>query len=120
MNRNPEVERYVAGAPEALREDLEWLRAQIRHALPFSEEMFQSKMPVYVFDGKWVAGFAYRAKGVMFYAMEKELLDARAAELGKNRSGNSCVEFRATKALPMERLRELALAILGEIARKYS
>lgn len=118
MEFHPAVEAYIATAPESLRADLMWLRAQIRSALPFATETFLSKMPVYTLGETWLAGFAYRAKGPMFYVMDSSLLDAHAERLGKNRSGKSCVEFRPSRSIGLPALKEFASTVLAEIARR--
>lgn len=110
MNRHKEVEAYLAAAPAGQQALLKKLRTMIRKALPKADERFESKMPVYTMDGVWTAGFAARSKGPMLYVMKTELLDRYAEELGKRRSGKSCIEM---SGMDMERIAARILAELG-------
>ncbi len=117
--KSPEVDAYIAAAPEAQRGTLAELRAMIRRALPGAkEEIGSSRFPVYTVDNAWRAGFATRAKGPMLYVMDSALLDRYEAELGKLRSGKSCIEYRASKTLSAGELEELAKRMLAELASR--
>ena len=116
MNRDKQVDAYLEAAPAGHQALLKKLRAMIRKAVPRSVESFESKMPVYKVDGEWYAAFAWRAKGVMLYITKHEAIEPFAKELGKHRSGKSCVEMKASRTLSAERLEVLAgemLAVLG-------
>jgi len=96
----PPVTEYIANAPADQRPTLERLRQMIRAALPdCTEQIGSSGFPVYTRDGDWIAGFATRKKGPMLYIMAPGVLDEFEERLGPLRSGNSCVEFRATKTV---------------------
>jgi len=41
-----------------------------------------------------------------------------AARLGKARSGNSCIDLKETKALPLLELEKIALEIVAELGRR--
>lgn len=118
MNRNQEVVQYIETAPEKHRPLLRTLRALIRKHVPRAEEGFESKMPVYKVNGDWYSAFAWRSKGVMLYITKHAAIDPFAKELGKHRSGKSCIEMKPSKALSADRLEELAgtmLAALGKL-----
>ena len=119
MNRNQEVAKYVETAPAEHQPLLKSLRAMIRRHVPQATEGFESKMPVYKVRDEWYAGFAWRSKGVMLYVCKHGAIEPFAKELGKHRSGKSCIEMNPSKALSAERLEKLAgemLAALGKLA----
>ncbi|MDX2152263.1 MAG: DUF1801 domain-containing protein [Bryobacteraceae bacterium] len=118
MSPHPEVDAYLAAAPADQQSKLAWLRCRIRESLPTAAECFESGMPVYKSGDRWLAGFASRKKGVMFYAMDAALLDRYSERLGKNRSGKSCIEMTPNKRLSQNDLDALALEILGELAKR--
>jgi len=119
MKSHPAVTAYLSHvAPPAQRPLLRRLRAAIRKALPMAVESFESKMPVYKIGEQWTAGFAARAKCPMLYVMDRALLDEYAARLGKARSGNSCIDLKTTKALPLVELEALVLELLAELGRR--
>ena len=115
MSDHPEVNAYLAAAPEEQRHVLERLRARIIARLPEAEEAFESRMPVYKVNGEWTAGFAYRKKGPMLYIMRPELLDEYALVLGRNRSGRTCIDMVATKRLSLAILENIADEILSRV-----
>ena len=118
MNRSKEVDAFLEAAPAEHQPLLKKLRGMIRKAVPQAEESFESKMPVYKVNGDWRSAFAWRSKGVILYITKHEAIDPFAKELGKHRSGKSCIEMKPSKALSAERLEELAgemLAALGKI-----
>lgn len=113
MRKNPDVDAYIAAAPAEHAVLLKTIRTLIRKELPTAEECFESKMPVYKIGGVWTSGFAWRAKGVMFYLMRTEIVDEFAAKLGKNRSGKSCIAMTPSKALSQDELLSMARQMLG-------
>lgn len=115
-----DVRAYIAAAPAAQQPLLREMDERIREAFPEAALDTKSYFPVYVHDGQWLAGFATRKKGAMFYCMDAALLDAYADRLGKNRSGKTCVEVRATRAVPLEVLQELVPEILARQAKRYA
>lgn len=117
MNRNPEVEAFLAAAPEDQRAVLKRLRALIRKSIPQATECFTNGMAVYTVGetNRWTAGFGSRKSCPMFYVMSSSHLDRFAAELGKSRTGKSCVAMAPTKALSLPQLEILAARILAEL-----
>ncbi len=116
---HPEVASYLAAAPTAERALLEDLRGLILQYFPHAEEGFDSRFPVYkTREGEWLAGFATRKRGVMFYLMDHEVLDAFGDELGKLRTGHGCIAYKATKERSLARLRELVIDMLAASAKR--
>jgi len=117
VNKNKDVDAYIAAAPEEHQPLLKKLRAAIRKALPSAQETVESKMPVYKVNGEWFSAFAWRAKGVMFYICRIAVVDAFADRLGKHRSGKSCIEMKPSKALSAAELESLATQMLAKLAK---
>ncbi len=111
MNKDPQVDAYVAAAPEEQQALLKEVRAMIRKALPGLTERLESGMPVYVREEEWISGFASRKKGAMFYCMRTKVLDEFAERLGAKRSGKSCVDVRGEEDLGMVK------EILGKLGK---
>ncbi len=113
---NPEVTEFIASAPQGHRPVLELLRRMIHDVMPAAEETFQNGFAVYEVDGEWTAGFASRKKGPMLYIMVTSVLDEHAEELGRLRSGRSCIEWKGSKTLPLDELELLAESMLAQAA----
>lgn len=115
-----DVATYIASAPADQRPLLRDLDAKIRAAFPTAVLDPKSYFPVYTMDGHWIAGFATRKKGAMFYCMDAPLLDRHAERLGKSRSGKTCIEYRALGPLTLDALRALVPEILAEQAARLA
>lgn len=111
---NKEISAYIENAPENHRPAMKEIDAIIRGELPGADIELGSGFPVYTINGKWVSGFATRKKGVMFYLMNSAVLDKYDKELGRLRTGRSCIEYRVTKVLSIERLQEIMRMMLNE------
>jgi uncharacterized protein YdhG (YjbR/CyaY superfamily) len=113
---NPDVTAYIASVPAAHQPALEQLRRMIRDVMPAADETLQNGFAVYEVDGEWTAGFASRKKGPMLYIMVPGVLDEHAEELGRLRSGETCVEWKASKTQPLDELELLAETMLAQAA----
>ena len=116
---HPEVAGYLLKAPAAQRPHLEDLRHLILEHFPDAEESLE-RFPVYVRHGTWLAGFATRSKGMMFYLTDHATLDAFEDRLGPLRTGRSCVEYRETCDLTLQETRRLIIELLAAAARNHS
>lgn len=116
---HPEVAGYLLQAPAAQRPHLEDLRHLILEHFPDAEETFE-RFPVYTRHGTWLAGFATRKKGMMFYLMDHATLDAFAERLGALRTGRGCIEYRETRDLTLKEVRSLIIELLAASARSHS
>jgi len=116
MNRNPAVDAFLAGVPDEQRALLKRLRALIRNSIPRAEECFTNGMPVYTVGGaqRWTAGFGSRKNCAMFYIMSSLHLDRYADELGRSRTGKSCIAMAPTKTHSLPQLEALAARILAD------
>ena len=118
MTAAADIDTYIQEAPETQRAELRALRTMIEAALPDADVVMPNGFPVYTINDEWTAGFATRKKGVMFYLMVSSVLDDHLIELGRLRSGRSCVEWKNSAHLPLEELRKLAPKLLAEAARR--
>ena len=114
-----EVAGYLLQVPAEQRPHLEELRHRILEHFPDAVESFE-RFPVYVRHGQWLAGFASRKRGMLFYLMDPAVLDAFEERLGPLRTGKSCVEYRATRDLTLRESRRLILELLAASARNHS
>ena len=111
------VPQYIKSAPAEMQVVLEELRTMIRsHLSDAKESMSSNGFAVYTIDDQWMAGFAWRQKGPMLYIMKSGVLDRYADQLGKLRSGRSCIEWKASKTMTLDELKALAEKMLGEVA----
>ena len=117
VEMHPDVAGYLLRAPADQRPHLEDLRHLILEHFPDAEEAFE-RFPVYTRDGTWLAGFATRAKGMMFYLMDHATLDDFDERLGRLRSGRGCIEYRATRERTLPELRQLVSDMLSVSARR--
>ena len=118
MTAAADIDTYIQEAPENQRAELRALRSMIEEALPDADVVMPNGFPVYTINDEWTAGFATRKKGVMLYLMVSSVLDDHLIELGRLRSGRSCVEWKNSAHLPLEELRKLAPKLLVEAARR--
>ena len=114
---NSDVTAFIESVPAEHRPVLAKLRIMIREAMPDAEETLQNGFAVYEVDGEWTAGFASRKKGPLLYIMVSSVLDEHAAELGRLRSGRSCVEWKASRTLSLDELEMLTETMLLEAAQ---
>ncbi len=118
MGAGGDVDRYVSEAPDAIRPEVERIRALIRAEAPdLVEQMGPNGFCIYTRDDEWRCGFAHRTKGPMLYVMAQGVLDKHDDTLGRLRSGKSCVEWRASKTLTLDELHDLARIMIREAAR---
>lgn len=116
-----DVTRYIASTPEVQRQTLEYLRALIRQHLPEAQELVGSSgFPIYTHQEVWVAGFATRKKCAMLYIMCPGVLDEFDQDMGRLRSGKSCMEWRPGKKISDTELRDLARRIVARAAESIT
>lgn len=102
---------YIAAAPELFRTILDRLRKQLAKALPDAEEVIMYEMPGFQIAGQVVAGYAAFSKQCGLY-VDPGAITAHADELKalKLKSTKTGVTFSATKPIPDELARKLAIS----------
>ena len=121
MKKEPAVDAYIDAAPAEQQAALRELRRMIRSALPrAAEEIGSSGFPVYTLDAEWIAGFATRKKGPMFYLMRSSILDRHAERLALLRSGRSVIEYRPVKNLTPAQVKSIVADLLDDAATELA
>ena len=114
---HPDVLAYISAAPENMQPALRDLRGLIVNAFPeASEEMYGGKFPVYNAGKVMVAGFALRAKGIMLYLCNQEIVAEYAPKLGKLVNGKACVLYKETPTMRGAQLRHIVREMLRDAA----
>lgn len=105
MKKPVNVDEYIAGFPDDIKEKLELLRQLIRSTAPESEEMMSYGMPAYKLNGNgvWYGAFSNH---IGFYpkvtgtdALKKELLNFKGTK--------GSVHFPLNRPLPVELITEM-------------
>lgn len=112
-----DVKKYIDGAPPGHQPAMREIREMIVETFPEArEQVGEHGFALYTIGEAWVAGFATRSKGPMFYCMVQPALDKHEKKFGRLRSGKSCVEYRAAKHITMDEMRETARQVLTDAA----
>lgn len=118
MTAPADHDAYIATAPEAFREPLNRLRAQLAAALPEAEEIVAYGMPGFRLAGQTVAGYAAFSKQCGLYLLPQAIAahaDAlTAAGLKFTKTG---VTFTPNKPIPDDLVARLAEASRAEALR---
>jgi len=93
-----DVDDYIAGFPEDVREVLEKLRATIREAAPRAEEAIKYQIPTFTLNGNLVH-FAAFARHVGFYPTPDAIV-AFKDELSRYPSAKGSVQFPLDRPIP--------------------
>lgn len=93
-----DIDDYIAGFPEDVREVLEKLRATIREAAPGAEEAINNQIPTFTLNGNLVH-FAAFAKHVGFYPTPDAIV-AFKDELSRYASAKGSVQFPLDRPIP--------------------
>jgi uncharacterized protein YdhG (YjbR/CyaY superfamily) len=109
-----ELDAYIRNAPSEQHATLHSLAGKMDREFPSTDPIMSSGFPVWTINGKWCCGFATRKKGPMIYVMATEVLDRHADVLGRLRSGQTCVDIKASKTLSLDDLDSLADVLYRE------
>ena len=94
------IDEYIAGCPENVRETLEEIRAIIRKAAPGAEEKISYHMPAFDLNGILVY-FAAQTRHIGFYPTSSGVT-AFQKELGSYKSSKGAIQFPLDQPLPLE------------------
>jgi len=94
------IDEYIAGCPENVRETLEEIRAIIRKAAPGAEEKISYHMPAFDLNGILVY-FAAQTRHIGFYPTSSGVT-AFKKELGSYKSSKGAIQFPLDQPLPLE------------------
>jgi uncharacterized protein YdhG (YjbR/CyaY superfamily) len=93
------IDDYLENVPEQHREELEFLRRQIRAIVPDSEEVISYMIPTFKWKGMLV-GFASCKTHLSFYVMSGTFLSKFKDELKDFSMTKSAVHFTPDKRIP--------------------
>ncbi|MBX2965233.1 MAG: DUF1801 domain-containing protein [Cyclobacteriaceae bacterium] len=113
-----EIDMYISGFPEDVREKLVQLRAIILKAAPKAEESISYKMPAYKTYGKPLVYFAGFKQHIGLYALPSGHAEF-SKELSIYKSGKGSVQFPIDKPLPVSLIRRMVAFRLKENKLKW-
>lgn len=117
MVTSPEVDAYLASAPEPQRSTLTIMRATIAALLPDAEEGISYGLPSFKVNGKGVAGFGSYANHCTYVPMSGSITTELADELADYSTSKGAISFAIDAPLPADLVKRLIDARLAEIDR---
>jgi uncharacterized protein YdhG (YjbR/CyaY superfamily) len=112
--RNPLVDEYIADLDEPKRSTLAQLREQLSSMLPKSTEEISYGAPVWVLDGKKVAGFCAFKNHLVYSTHGKSVTEALAVDLAGYKVSKASFQFGVSETLPKALLEKLVQARIAE------
>jgi uncharacterized protein YdhG (YjbR/CyaY superfamily) len=94
------IEDYIAGSPENVRDSLEKLRSTIKKAAPKAEEVISYQMPAFKYQGVLVYFAAFK-NHIGFYPTSTGI-KAFQKEFSNYKWSKGAVQFPIDKPLPLE------------------
>jgi uncharacterized protein YdhG (YjbR/CyaY superfamily) len=101
------IDEYIAGFPEDVRQLLEEMRSTIQKVAPKAEETIKYGMPTFVFNGNLVYFAAYK-NHIGFYPAPVGVAEFKKA-ISPYEAGKGTLQFPLDKKLP--------LALIGKIVK---
>ena len=94
------IDEYIAGCPEHVREKLKELRATIKKVAPGAEEKISYQMPAFYLNGILVY-FAAQTRHIGFYPTSSGVA-AFKQEITGYKSSKGAIQFPVDKPLPLD------------------
>lgn len=94
----PDVDAYIAGYPDEVREILQKIRTAIRKAAPDAEESISYQIPAYKLNGRTLVYFAGHKKHIGLYPVP--VGNPELEELSEYASGKGTAQFPLNKPIP--------------------
>ncbi|MEY3214308.1 MAG: hypothetical protein RIT28_4789 [Pseudomonadota bacterium] len=110
------VDAYVQAQPPTTQGHLSLLRATLTEALPNAEQVISYQIPCFRLNGTYALYCAGYAHHVGLYPITQAMRDAVGDALTPYLSGKATARFALDVPLPVELVRQLALAREAEIA----
>jgi uncharacterized protein YdhG (YjbR/CyaY superfamily) len=95
------IDEYIAGFPNDVREILEKIRMTIRKAAPDAEETISYKMPTFNLKGHYLVYFAAYKNHIGFYAAPRGNAEFKE-ELSVYEAGKGTLKFPLDKPIPFD------------------
>jgi uncharacterized protein YdhG (YjbR/CyaY superfamily) len=115
MEAARDIDAYLADVPEAHREVLQRLRAQIREAVPEAVETISYKIPTFKYRGRALLYFASHKDHCSLYPVTDAMLEAGGDEIASRTTGKGTVRFEPGEPLPARIVSKIAKARMQEI-----
>jgi uncharacterized protein YdhG (YjbR/CyaY superfamily) len=110
------IDEYIAGFPQDIREIMEQCRMTIKEAAPLATEVISYGMPAYKLNGILV-WFAAYSKHLGFYPKASGI-EMFKKELSTYKSAKGSVQFPLDKPLPLELIAEIVKFRVAENLQK--
>jgi len=112
-----DIDSYIAGFPEDIRERLEQVRATIRKAAPQAEEAIKYAMPTFVLNGNLVHFAAFK-NHIGFYPAPTGMA-AFKKDLAPYHTGKGSVQFPLDKPVPLSLITKIVkMRVEENLAKK--
>jgi uncharacterized protein YdhG (YjbR/CyaY superfamily) len=111
-----DIDGYIAGFPEDIREILETIRRTIHAAAPDATEAIRYGLPTFVL-GKNLAHFGGFKQHIGFYPTPSGI-EAFAGELTVFATAKGSIRFPLTEPIPYDLIRRMVIFRAGEIRRQ--
>ena len=108
-----EIDKYIAGFPDNVREILKQIRSMIKTSAPDAVESFAYGMPAYKTHGKPLVYFAAYEKHIGFYATPSGHSHF-SEELSKFKQGKGSVQFPLDQPIPFDLIKRMVEFRVGE------
>lgn len=100
-----DIDAYIAGFPEDVRQILEKIRSTIRKAAPQAQETIKYRMPTYVLEGNLVHFAGYK-NHIGFYPTPSGIENFKQ-ELSVYKWAKGSVQFPLNQPIPYELIRTI-------------
>ena len=112
--RNPLVDEYIEALDEPKRSTLARLREQLSSMLPGATEEISYGAPVWVLDGKKVAGFCAFKNHLVYSTHGKTVTEALAADLAEYKVSKASFQFGVAETITEALVEKLVQARIAE------
>jgi len=96
-----DIDKYIAGFPNDVQENLEKIRRTIRKAAPGAEETISYQIPTFTLKGKYLVYFAAYKKHIGLYPAPRGI-EKFKKELSVYAGGKGTVRFPLDKPIPFD------------------
>jgi len=113
-SRSAEIDAFLAGLPQEMREALEALRRTIATAAPDAVEGIGYGVPAFKYRGRPLVSFGAGKNHCAFYVQSPAVMDAHRDELAGYDTAKATIRFAADKSLPAGLVTKLVKARIAE------
>ena len=105
-----EIDKYLSGVPDPKRSTLEEVRRRIHALVPSAEEGISYSVPVFLVDGKPIAGLAAFSRHLAYLPHSGSVLRSLGPLIDGYEHTAGSLHFAVDEPLPVELLRALLSA----------